>query len=410
MTRNTRDASEALATRIIHAGSPPFVDGTAPVNVPVERTSTVRHASTAAQHDVHARRKAGENVASYGRHGSQTHRALEDALLALEGGVRAFLVPSGLSAISLTFLALLSPGDHVIVTDSIYAPVRRLDAALLQRLGIDLSYVDPSSGGPEVLEAAIRPHTRLIYTESPGSLLYEIYDLHAVARVARRHDIVVATDNTWASGILFRPLDAGADVSVLAATKYVAGHSDVMIGAVIARTDAVAARIATTHDVLGLTVGADDASLALRGARTSPVRMAQHQRNATRVAQWLQTQPGVGQVFYPALTDDPGHALWKRDFKGANGLVSFVLEGADAHAAERVADALQLFAIGASWGGYESLVTVVAPERLADHAQWNGAGAVLRLHVGLEDVDDLIADLAQALQHAPVAALHPIGG
>jgi len=410
MTRNTRDASEALATRIIHAGSPPFVDGTAPVNVPVERTSTVRHASTAAQHDVHARRKAGENVASYGRHGSQTHRALEDALLALEGGVRAFLVPSGLSAISLTFLALLSPGDHVIVTDSIYAPVRRLDAALLQRLGIDLSYVDPSSGGPEVLEAAIRPHTRLIYTESPGSLLYEIYDLHAVARVARRHDIVVATDNTWASGILFRPLDAGADVSVLAATKYVAGHSDVMIGAVIARTDAVAARIATTHDVLGLTVGADDAYLALRGVRTLPVRMAQHQRNATRVAQWLQTQPGVGQVFYPALTDDPGHALWKRDFKGANGLVSFVLEGADAHAAERVADALQLFAIGASWGGYESLVTVVAPERLADHAQWNGAGAVLRLHVGLEDVDDLIADLAQALQHAPVAALHPIGG
>ena len=410
MTRNTRDASEALATRIIHAGSPPFVDGTAPVNVPVERTSTVRHASTAAQHDVHARRKAGENVASYGRHGSQTHRALEDALLALEGGVRAFLVPSGLSAISLTFLALLSPGDHVIVTDSIYAPVRRLDAALLQRLGIDLSYVDPSSGGPEVLEAAIRPHTRLIYTESPGSLLYEIYDLHAVARVARRHDIVVATDNTWASGILFRPLDAGADVSVLAATKYVAGHSDVMIGAVIARTDAVAARIATTHDVLGLTVGADDAYLALRGVRTLPVRMAQHQRKATRVAQWLQTQPGVGQVFYPALTDDPGHALWKRDFKGANGLVSFVLEGADAHAAERVADALQLFAIGASWGGYESLVTVVAPERLADHAQWNGAGAVLRLHVGLEDVDDLIADLAQALQHAPVAALHPIGG
>ena len=410
MTRNTRDASEALATRIIHAGSPPFVDGTAPVNVPVERTSTVRHASTAAQHDVHARRKAGENVASYGRHGSQTHRALEDALLALEGGARAFLVPSGLSAISLTFLALLSPGDHVIVTDSIYAPVRRLDAALLQRLGIDLSYVDPSSGGPEVLEAAIRPHTRLIYTESPGSLLYEIYDLHAVARVARRHDIVVATDNTWASGILFRPLDAGADVSVLAATKYVAGHSDVMIGAVIARTDAVAARIATTHDVLGLTVGADDAYLALRGVRTLPVRMAQHQRNATRVAQWLQTQPGVGQVFYPALTDDPGHALWKRDFKGANGLVSFVLEGADAHAAERVADALQLFAIGASWGGYESLVTVVAPERLADHAQWNGAGAVLRLHVGLEDVDDLIADLAQALQHAPVAALHPIGG
>ena len=407
MTRDTRHGSEALATRIIHAGSPPFVNGTAPVNVPVERTSTVRHASTAAQHDVQARRKAGENVASYGRHGSQTHRALEEALLALEGGVRALLVPSGLSAISLTFLALLSPGDHVIVTDSIYAPVRRLDAALLQRLGIELSYVDPSNGR---LEAAIRPHTRLIYTESPGSLLYEIHDLAAIARVARRHDIVLATDNTWASGILFRPLEVGADVSVLAATKYVAGHSDVMLGAVIARTEAVAARIAAAHDVLGLTIGADDAYLALRGVRTLPVRMAQHQRNATRIAQWLQTQPGVGQVYYPALPDDPGHALWKRDFKGANGLVSFVLEGAEVHAAECVADALRLFAIGASWGGYESLVTVVAPERLVDHAQWKQAGAVLRLHVGLEDADDLIADLAQALQHAPAAALHAIGG
>jgi cystathionine beta-lyase len=312
-----------------------------------------------------------------------------------------------LSAISLTFLALLSPGDHVIVTDSIYAPVRRLDAALLQRLGIELSYVDPADGQ---LEAAIRPHTRLIYTESPGSLLYEIYDLPAIARVARRHDIVLATDNTWASGILFRPLDAGADISVLAATKYVAGHSDVMLGAVIARTDAVAARIAAAHDVLGLTIGADDAYLALRGMRTLPVRMAQHQRNATRVAQWLQTQPGVGRVYYPALPDDPGHALWKRDFKGANGLVSFVLEGADVRAAEHVADALRLFAIGASWGGYESLVAVVAPERLDDHAQWNQAGAVLRLHVGLEDADDLIADLAQALQRAPAAALHAIGG
>jgi len=206
---NAPNASNSLATRIIHAGSPPFVEGTAPVNVPVERTSTVRHASTAAQHDVHARRKAGENIASYGRHGSQTHRALEDALLALEGGVRVFLVPSGLSAISLTFLALLSPGDHVVVTDSVYAPVRRLDTGLLQRLGIELTYVDPRDGQ---LEAAIRPHTRLIYTESPGSLLYEIYDLRAIARVAQRHGVLLATDNTWASGILFRPLDAGASL------------------------------------------------------------------------------------------------------------------------------------------------------------------------------------------------------
>ncbi len=395
-------AGQALATRIVHAGSPAFRDGTAPVNVPVERTSTVRHASIASLHDIQARRRAGENIAGYGRHGSQTHRALEDALLALEGGARAFLVPSGLSAISLTFLALLSPGDHVVVTDSVYAPVRRLDAGLLQRLGIALSYVDPADGG---LEAAMRPQTRLIYAESPGSLLHEVYDLPAIARVARRHGVALAVDNTWASGFLFRPLDAGADVSVLAATKYIAGHSDVMLGAVIARTDAMAERIAAAHDALGLTIGADDAYLALRGVRTLPVRMAQHGRNALRVAQWLQAQPGVGQVFHPALPEDPGHALWKRDFRGANGLVSFVLDDADQHAAERVADALRLFAIGASWGGYESLVTVVPPPRLADHARWTGGGAVIRLHVGLEDADDLIADLAQALQHA-----HAIGG
>lgn len=410
MSRETASAAQALATRIVHAGSPAFQafrGGTAPVNVPVERASTVRHASIASQRDVQARRQAGENIAGYGRHGSQTHRALEEALLTLEGGVRAFLVPSGLSAIALTFLALLSPGDHVVVTDSVYAPVRRLDAGLLQRLGIELSYADPADGG---LEAAIRPQTRLIYTESPGSLLYEVYDLPAIARVARRHGIVLATDNTWASGILFRPLDVGADVSVLAATKYVAGHSDVMLGAVIARTEAIAARLAAAHDVLGLTVGADDAYLALRGVRTLPVRMAQHGRNALRVAHWLQAQPGVGPVFHPALPDDPGHALWKRDFRGANGLVSFGLDGAEPYAAERVADALRLFAIGASWGGYESLVTVVPPQRLADHARWTGGGAVIRLHVGLEDPDDLIADLAQALRHAQADALHAIGG
>lgn len=400
----------APATRLLHAGAPTLRGGSGPVNVPVVRTSTVRFENSAALADHQHRRAAGERVASYGRHGLDTHRALEDAVTALEGGHRAFLTPSGLSAITLVLVALLSPGDHALIADSVYSPVRRVDATLLRRLGITLEYFAPSA---QNLAAKIRPNTRLVYLESPSSLLYEVLDLPALTAVARAHDIPVATDNTWSGGWFHQPLALGANLSIQAATKYIAGHSDLMQGVVVTDSPALSRRIASAHEALGLTVGADDAYLALRGLRTLPVRLAQHQRHATQVAQWLQAQPQVARVFYPALPTDPGHALWLRDFSGANGLVSFAFaDGVDARGAEAFVDALHFFGIGASWGGYESLALVAAPERLREHSAWTGTQPVVRLHIGLEDPQDLIADLAQGLhrvsrEEAPQAVAEP---
>jgi len=385
--------SKHLHTRLIHAGSPRFHDKIAPVNVPVVRTSTVRFDSTQAYDEIHHRRAAGEAVTSYGRHGMETHRALEDAINALEGGVRTFLTPSGLSAISLVLLALLSPGDHALVSDSVYSPLRRLDQQLLQRLGIELTYFSPAN---DDLASLIQPNTRLLYVESPSSLLYEVLDLPRLAAIAQQHDVILATDNTWGSGYLYQPLKLGAQISILAATKYISGHSDVMQGAVVVNDAALASCIARTYDNLGLTISADDAYLSLRGLRTLPVRLAQHQANALQVAQYLHQHAQVQRVFYPALPSDPGYALWQRDFSGANGLLSFAFHDDDHGRAAAFVDALALYAIGASWGGYESLVQIAAPERLAEHSYFPAPKPVVRLHVGLEDVHDLINDLDQA--------------
>ena len=388
------------ATRLLHAGAPALRDGAGPVNVPVVRTSTVRFENTAAQADHHHRRTAGERVASYGRHGLDTHRALEDAVVGLEGGHRAFLTPSGLSAITLVLLALLSPGDHALVADGVYAPLRRVDSTLLQRLGITVEYFSPTH---DDLASRLRPNTRLLYLESPSSLLYEVLDLPALSAVARDRGVIVATDNTWSGGWFHRPLALGANISIQAATKYISGHSDLMQGIVVVDSPALAAKLSTAYEALGLTIGADDAYLSLRGLRTLPVRLAQHQRNATAVAEFLQQQPQVSRVFYPALPTDPGHALWKRDFSGASGLVSFEFRHATPATANAFVDALALFGIGASWGGYESLALAAQPERLREHRQWTGDAPVVRLHIGLEDPQDLIADLAQAFAAAAPA-------
>jgi cystathionine beta-lyase len=380
-------------TQLLHAGAPTLRDGAGPVNVPVVRTSTVRFATQQDLESRQHRRAAGERVASYGRHGLDTHEALEDALSTLEGGHRTFLAPSGLSAITLVLLALLGPGDHALVSDSVYAPVRRVDKTLLRRLGITVEYFSPAH---DDLTALIRPETKLVYLESPSSLLFEVLDLPRLAAVARERGVPVAVDNTWSGGWFLQPLRLGANISIQAATKYIAGHSDVMQGAVVVDSPALAERIAATHEALGLAIGADDAYLSLRGLRTLPLRLAQHQRNATEVAQWLQRHPQVGRVFYPALPDDPGHALWQRDFSGASGLVSFAFRDAGASAAGAFVDALRWFAIGASWGGYESLALVAPPERLREHRSWQSHAPVVRLHVGLEDPQDLLADLDQA--------------
>jgi len=393
MTTNTPHATLGAATQLLHAGVPALRNGSGPVNVPVVRTSTVRFENTQAHADYHHRRAAGERVAAYGRHGLDTHQALEDAVTQLEGGYRAFLTPSGLSAISLVLLALLSPGDHALVADSVYSPVRRVDTTLLQRLGITLEYFSPAR---DDLATLLRPNTRLVYLESPSSLLYEVLDLPKLAAIARAHGATVVADNTWSGGWFYKPLALGAHISVQAATKYIAGHSDVMQGVVVVDSAALAAKLSLAYEALGLTIGADDAYLALRGLRTLPVRLAQHQRNATEVAQYLQRHAQVARVFYPALPDDPSHTLWKRDFSGASGLVSFEFRQDGVHAANAFVDALQFFGIGASWGGYESLALIAAPERLQEHSHWTGNSPVVRLHIGLEDPADLIRDLTQA--------------
>ncbi|QYJ19116.1 cystathionine beta-lyase [Achromobacter sp. ES-001] len=385
-----------VQTRLVHAGSPALTQGAGPVNVPVVRTSTVRFADTATQAALNQQRAAGDRVATYGRHGLDTHQALEEAVALLEGGYRTVLAPSGLAAITLVLLATLAPGDHALVADSVYSPVRKVDKSLLARYGIEVEYFSP---GQDALEPLIRPSTRLLYLESPSSLLFEVLDLPALAATARRHGLWVAADNTWSGGLYYQPLALGAHISIQAATKYLAGHSDVMMGVVTVDSAELAQRIGATYDALGLSVGADDAYLTLRGLRTLDVRLARHQVNALAVAQYLATHPDVSRVFHPALPEDSGHALWRRDFSGASGLVSFAFDHPDPTAASRFIDALQYFSIGASWGGYESLALEAAPQRLAEHSLWKqvpGQQSVVRLHIGLENPQDLIGDLERA--------------
>jgi cystathionine beta-lyase len=360
------------------------------------RTSTVRFADTATQAALNTLRASGDRVATYGRHGLDTHQALEAAVTSLEGGYRTVLAPSGLAAITLVLLATLGPGDHALVADSVYSPVRKVDKSLLRRYGIEVEYFSPAR---DALERLIRPNTRLLYLESPSSLLFEVLDLPALAATARRHGVLVAADNTWSGGLYYQPLALGANISIQAATKYLAGHSDVMMGVVTVDSAALAQKIGQTYDALGLSVGADDAYLTLRGLRTLDVRLARHQENALAVARYLARHADVARVFHPALELDPGHALWRRDFSGASGLVSFAFDNPDPTAASRFIDALRYFSIGASWGGYESLALEAAPERLAEHSIWRqgpGQQSVVRLHIGLEHPQDLIDDLEHA--------------
>ncbi|CAM3622843.1 Cystathionine beta-lyase [Bordetella sputigena] len=382
------------ATRLIHAGQPDCRHGTAPVNIPVVRTSTVRFDDCDRMDEIHHRRDAGETVSAYGRHGTETHRALEEALCALEGGCRALLAPSGLGAISLSFLALTHAGAHVLVSDNVYQPIKRIDAALLRKMGVEVSFF---SATRDRVQDHLRPNTAMIYSETPGSTLYEMADLRVLGAEAARRGIPLVVDNTWASGYLFNPLAVGASVSVLANTKYISGHSDLMQGAVILGDPALAQAFDATYDAMGFCVGADDAYLALRGLRTLDVRMERHGRNALKVAEHLRQLPRVRRVYCPALPDHPGHDLWQRDFRGTNGLISVEFEDFDWRRITAVADHLSLFSIGASWGGYESLALPTRADKLAFQSSWDGTAGVLRLHIGLEDPRDLIDDLQRAI-------------
>ncbi|MBK5344689.1 cystathionine beta-lyase [Pseudomonas sp. TH49] len=376
-----------VRTRLVHSGRTEPGTGSRSVNVPVTRLSTVLFDNLAQMREARARRDS-ERVLNYGARGNPTAFALEDLVTELEGGYRTRLFGTGLAAVAQTFLAYLRPGDHVLITDAVYAPVRRLAREFLEPFGIHVSYFAPDGSD---LEAKLQANTKMVYTEVPGSLLYELCDLPAIAALCKSRGILLAVDNTWGSGYLFRPLTLGADISIMALTKYLCGHSDVVMGSVCTREE-IWQPLASISDTFGITVSPDDAYLVLRGARTLAPRLEVHERQALEVAHWLQTQPQVKRVFHPALPAHPGHALWQRDFNGSNGLLSFELDEADDAYVERFIDGLQLFGLGASWGGYESLITVADTSDRHSAAD-RSLNSVLRLHIGLEDVDALIEDL-----------------
>jgi len=392
-----KPAGERVRTRLVHGARPENGNGARSVNVPVSRLSTVLFDNLAQMRDARSRRDS-ERVLTYGARGNPTAFALEDLVTELEGGYRTRLFGTGLAAVAQTFLAYLRPGDHVLITDAVYSPVRRLARDFLEAFGIEVSYFAPDGSD---LPGRLQANTKMVYTEVPGSLLYELCDLPAIAALCKPRGILLAADNTWGSGVLYRPLELGADISIMALTKYLSGHSDVVMGSVCTRQQAWPA-LAAMSDAFGSTVSPDDAYLVLRGARTLLPRLDLHERQALEVAQWLQAQPQVKRVFHPALHEHPGHALWQRDFKGSNGLLSFELREADDAYLERFIDALQLFGLGASWGGYESLVTV-ADTRDRDKAEDRALNPVVRLHIGLEDVDALVEDLHNGFAVADAA-------
>jgi cystathionine beta-lyase len=355
------------------------------VNTPVYHASTVLYPTA---EDFRARRARYR----YGRHGTPTTEALETALRELEGPACAgvSLAPSGLAAISVALLAVLKAGDHVLVTDSVYLPTRKFCDGVLKRYGVATSYYDPLIGAG--IAALMQPNTRAVFTEAPGSLSFEMQDIPAIAQAAHARGALVLMDNTWATPLYFRALDKGVDLSIQAGTKYIGGHSDIMFGAVSANKAAWEALNDTTH-ALGICVGPDDVNLAQRGLRTMGVRLAHQYQSGLKVARWLAQRPEVLRVLHPALESDPGHALWKRDFSGASSLFSIVLKPVREQAVDAFLNALTLFGMGASWGGYESLATPFDCASFRTATKWAPGGPCVRFHIGLEDVDDLTGDL-----------------
>ncbi|MBP0582898.1 cystathionine beta-lyase [Labrys sp. LIt4] len=331
---------------------------------------------------------------SYGRRGNPTSDALEEALKTLDGSAGVVLCPSGLSAVSTALLSCLSAGDHLLMVDSTYQPTRQFCDRVLSRFGIETTYYDPLIGAG--IETLMRPNTKAVYLEAPGSQSFEMQDVPAVAEVAHRHGAAVLLDNTWATPLFFDAFGHGVDLSIQAGTKYIVGHSDAMFGVVSASRKAWPA-LKSFHGDAGQCVAPDDIYLAMRGLRTMGVRLRQHQESALRVAKWLSKRPEVQRVLHPALEGDPGHAIWKRDFKGSSGLFSIVLQPAPMEAIGAFLDDLKFFGLGYSWGGYESLALPFDCSSYRSATSWDPGGPCVRLHIGLEDVADLIGDLDAGL-------------
>jgi cysteine-S-conjugate beta-lyase len=381
-------ASIRPATRFVTGGRDPFAQH-GYINPPVYHASTLLYRSA---EDYLARRSRYQ----YGRRGTPTSEALSDAIAELEGPACAgvALLPSGLAACSTALMAMLKSGDHLLVTDSVYEPTRLFCDGILRRQGVTTTYYDPLIGSG--IAALIKPNTRAVYLESPGSLSFEIQDVPAIAAAAHAHDAVVLMDNTWASPLYFRALEHDVDLAIQSGSKYIGGHSDVMLGTISANrttNETIWPQLIKTVHAMGLCVGPDDMYLGLRGVRTMGVRLQQHYAAGLAVARWLEARPEVLRVVHPALASHPGHALWQRDYTGACGLFSIVLKPVAQSAVFAFIDALTLFGIGASWGGFESLVIPFDCTRIRTATQWAPGGPTVRFHIGLEDVDDLIADL-----------------
>ena len=383
----------AMDTLLAHAGGDPS-DRQGAVNPPVYRASTFLF-ETAAEWDASREHKRRFDIIRYGQLATPTTVALEEAIATLEGGYRAMLLPSGLAAVTVALLALVRSGDHILVADTVYPPTRIFCDTTLRRFGVETTYYDPLIGGE--IAAAFRPNTRLVFLESPGSMTFEIQDVPAICAAARSRGIHTLLDNSWATPLFFPAFARGVDVSILAATKYIGGHSDVMMGTVTT-TEPLYEPIRSAVAELGFCVSSDDAYLALRGLRTLSVRLERHERNAVRIAAWLASRPEVKRVLYPALAGAPGAALWRRDFLGASGLFGVELHPVAKPNVERMLNALELFGMGASFGGFESLLIPVDPRPFRTATRWTHDGPLIRIHVGLEDPDDLIADLGQALE------------
>jgi cysteine-S-conjugate beta-lyase len=360
------------------------------VNPPVVHGSTVLYPTA---DDLHAHR--GEF--QYGRHGTPTTRSLQQALMALEGPQCAGvgITPSGLSAITTTLLAVLKSGDHLLVCDNVYRPSRNFCNGLLARYGVETTYFDPLVGADIV--RLFRPNTKAVLVEAPGSQSFEVPDVPAIASAARAHGAIVIDDNTWATPLFHRSLEQGVDISIQAATKYIGGHSDIMFGTISA-TAGTWPVISEAIRLLGVCAGPDDVFLAIRGLRTLAVRLAQHHSSGLEVARWLAQRPEVLRVLHPALESDPGHGIWKRDFTGASGLFGVVLKPVSQASVDAMLNSLKLFGMGYSWGGFESLIIPFDCTNYRTATTWAPGGPTLRLHIGLENVEDLKADLARGFQ------------
>jgi len=382
---------DGAGTRLVTAGR--RSDWTAGiVNPPVWRASTCLFDTVA---DLDAAVRAPDERLYYGRRGTPTQWSLADALTSLEPGAAGTkLFPSGVAAITTALMAVLSPGDELLMVDSVYEPTRTFCRNMLKAWGVDVRYYDPMIGAG--IADLIGDRTRAIFLESPGSLTFEVQDVPAIIAAARARGVITLIDNTWATPLYFPAIARGVDISILSLTKYVVGHSDAMLGSVTAAPE-LWDRIKRTTYLFGQHAAPDDAYLASRGLRTLAVRLAQHDRAARAIATWLAGRPEVARVLHPALPSCPGHDLWARDFTGATGLFSIVLDGGDRSAAAALIDGLRLFGIGFSWGGYESLALPVDPAPIRSVTRWDAPGPTIRLHIGLEDVDDLIADLDEGL-------------